>query len=225
MVTVESSQEHSSMDEENRKPFKIKDVTRNIKKAVVASSLEEMRTKAAEKFGKIETMPTIHFDCDGTEVDDEEYFRTLEPNAELIAVFPGERWMDATHYVTISSRRNTSDATDATDAESAQLKKLVGQLQNNLCNVSVVSGPDLDSLSNMDPNSLVDITGKDFVESIKDSSGRFGGNDETMFSRLCEKRKTSDSIELLKRLVLPDLNSTSSISNDSRSSHDIHGDD
>ncbi|CAD7089471.1 unnamed protein product [Hermetia illucens] len=178
------------MEAETRKPFKIKDVTRNIKKAVVAATLEEMRTKAADKFGKTDTMPTIHFDCDGTEVDDEEYFRTLEPNAELIAVFPGERWLDVsrpTHYVTISGRNPHS--ADQTDAENAKLKKLVGQLQNNLCDVSVVSGPDLDSLSNMDPNSLVDITGKDFMDSIKDSPGRSS-----------EQRTSSDTVELLERI-------------------------
>lgn len=37
-----------------------------------------------------------------------------------------------------------------------------------------MSDPDLDSLSNMDPNCLVDITGKDFMEQLKDS-GRLGG--------------------------------------------------
>lgn len=64
---------------------------------------------------------------------------------------------------------------DATDAASktAQIQQLVGQLQNNLCNVSVMGVPDLDSLSNMDPNSLVDITGKDFTDQLKDS-GRLG---------------------------------------------------
>lgn len=156
------------MDADNKKPFKIKDITRHIKKAVVASSLEEIRTKVAEKFEKVDVLPTIHLDSDGTEIDDEEYFRTLEPNTELIAVFPGEHWIDPTHYVTISSHREYADTTDSV-AETNRIKKLVGQLQSNLCNVSVMSDPDLDSLSNMDPNSLVDITGKDFMEQLKDS--------------------------------------------------------
>lgn len=73
----------------------MKDVTRNIKKAVVAATLEEVKTKSAEKFGRsTEVLPTIHLDSDGTEIDDEEYFQTLEANAELIAVFSGEQWMD-----------------------------------------------------------------------------------------------------------------------------------
>lgn len=46
-----------------------------------------------EKFGKTE-VPQIHLDSDGTEIDDEDYFQTLEANTELIAVFAGEQWFD-----------------------------------------------------------------------------------------------------------------------------------
>lgn len=75
-------------------PWQVKDVTRNIKKAVCAGSLEEIRAKVAEKFEKCDHQPTIHLDSDGTEIDDEEYFRTLDENTELVAVFPGEHWVD-----------------------------------------------------------------------------------------------------------------------------------
>lgn len=61
---------------------------------MVGSSLEEIRVKAAEKLERPEQLPAIHLDSDGTEIDDEEYFRTLEANTELIAVFPGEHWID-----------------------------------------------------------------------------------------------------------------------------------
>ncbi|XP_050095108.1 DNA fragmentation factor subunit alpha-like isoform X1 [Anopheles aquasalis] len=185
------------MEEENKKPYKVKDVTRAIKKAVVAGTLEEVRTKAAEKFGHSD-LPNIHLDSDGTEVDDEDYFQTLEPNAELIAVFSGEQWIDPTQYVTITTRRDSSDVTDSPDVERIHLKKLVAQMKTNLCNVSVLSEPDLELLSNMDPNSVADITGKDFIEQLKEASGRI----------LYEKRKALDAIELLKLIAkrqhLPD---------------------
>lgn len=80
-----------------------------------------------------------------------------------------------THYVTITTRRDSADSTDCADVERVHLKKLVGQLKNNLCSVSVLSEPDLELLSNMDPNSLADITGKDFIEQLKEASGRLGG--------------------------------------------------
>ncbi|XP_059622369.1 DNA fragmentation factor subunit alpha [Phlebotomus argentipes] len=188
---MDSTEVVPTVETDNRKPYKVKDVTRNIKKAVVAATLEEVKIKAAEKFDKTEVQPTIHLDSDGTEIDDEEYFQTLEPNAELIAVFPGEQWMDPTHYVTITTRRDSADSTDCADVERVHLKKLVGQLRNNLCSVSVLSEPDLELLSNMDPNSLADITGKDFIEQLKEASGRL----------LHEKRQAFDAIELLRILA------------------------
>ncbi|KAM8711204.1 hypothetical protein ACLKA7_000354 [Drosophila subpalustris] len=193
--------ETTSNASDSKKPFKVKDVTRNIKKSVCASSLEEIRAKVAEKFEKCEQLPTIHLDSDGTEIDDEEYFRTLDENTELVAVFPGEHWIDPTHYVTITTPNGSTangsiagnpengDTTDANSSESARIRQLVGQLQNNLCNVSVMNDADLDSLSNMDPNSLVDITGKEFMEQLKDA-GR----------PLCAKRNAEDRLNLLKLL-------------------------
>lgn len=75
----------------------MKDVSRTNCKGVVACTLDEVRAKAAEKFGK-DDLPNIHLDSDGTEVDDEDYFQTLEPNSELIAVFTGEQWIDVSYY-------------------------------------------------------------------------------------------------------------------------------
>lgn len=86
--------------------FQVKDVTRNIKKAVVAGSLEELRSKVAERFEKSAVQPKIHLDSDGTEVDDEEYFRTLDANSELIAVFPGEHWIDVSNKFEKKNIRN-----------------------------------------------------------------------------------------------------------------------
>ena len=59
----------------------------------MAGSLDEIREKAKEKFEK-ELLPRILLDQDGTEVDEDEYFQTLEAGTELVAVFPGEEWAD-----------------------------------------------------------------------------------------------------------------------------------
>lgn len=72
--------------------------------------------------------------------------------------------------MTISSHND--DTTDGSDVEKVHLKKLVGQMKTNLCNISILSEPDLELLSNMDPNSVADITGRDFVEQLKETSGR-----------------------------------------------------
>lgn len=59
----------------------------------MAGNLRELQKKSMEKFGKT-SLPRIHLDSDGTEIDDEDYFHTLEPNTELIVVFSGEQWVD-----------------------------------------------------------------------------------------------------------------------------------
>lgn len=77
--------------------------------------------------------------------------------------------------MTITTRRNSADTTDSPEVERVHLKKIVSQLKNNLYNVSVLSEPDLEMITNMDPNSVADITGKDFIEQLKEVSGRLGG--------------------------------------------------
>lgn len=77
----------------NQISHQIKDVSRTVKKAMMASSLEEMRQKARDKFEK-EELPKMLLDLDGTEIDEDEYFQTLEAGTELVAVFPGEQWAD-----------------------------------------------------------------------------------------------------------------------------------
>lgn len=51
-------------------------------------------------------------------------------------------------------------------------------MKSNICNVSVLSEPDLELLSNMDPNHVADVTGKDFIEQLKEASGRLGGDQQ-----------------------------------------------
>lgn len=69
--------------------------------------------------------------------------------------------------------------------ERVHLKEIVGQLKNNLYNVAVLSDDDLELLSNMDPNSLADITGKDFMEQLKDVSGRSDRNGGRRLGTVC----------------------------------------
>lgn len=79
--------------------------------------------------------------------------------------------------------------TDSTESEKTHLKSLVGRLKNNMCNISILSDPDLELLANMDPNMVADVTGKDFVEQLKEASGRSAG------------RLTSDGIIFSPSLV------------------------
>lgn len=106
--------------------FQIKDVTRAVKKSLVASTLDEVRRKSAEKFDKID-LPNIHLDCDGTEIDDEDYFQTLEPNTELIAVFPGEDWIDVSRFF-YSTMRAQSKIKEAEIFKHSMYKKKMSKV-------------------------------------------------------------------------------------------------
>ena len=103
--------------------------------------------------------------------------------------------LQPTHYVTITT--HSTDNTDSGDCEKIHLKKLVGQLKTNLCNVSILSEPDLELLSNMDPNSVADITGKEFVEQLKEASGRLDtwGNKKFTQNGFKMKMKSSGFME------------------------------
>lgn len=173
----------------NGKPFKITNAERENRKGVVARSLDDLTSKVEEKLG-IAGDITVVLEADGTEIDDEEYFATLEPHTSLMILQGEQKWQPPgppCHF-------NMDQVDDAVKGDGggggAQLAGLVGKLKNNLCHVSLLNGPELELLSDMDPESLVDITFPDkiFLEHLKEATGRY----------LCEKRQAQDAMDLLR---------------------------
>ncbi|KAL4096550.1 hypothetical protein QTP88_021480 [Uroleucon formosanum] len=69
------------------------------------------------------------------------------------------------------------------------LNSLIRRLQNDIGQIAFLSGCDLELLSDMDPESLVDLAiDRSFLDQVKEASGRF----------LYEKREAQDAINLLK---------------------------
>jgi len=170
-------------NEQPGKPFKITDFTREIRKGVVATSLQDLTSKVLEKLS-LEGVVTVVLEQDGTEIDDEEYFATLEPHTSLMVLAIEQKWNPPAPPCRLSV-----DAVDDGKA-SPELAGLVGKIKHNLCHVSLLGGPELEMLSDMDPDSLVDITFPDkiFLEQLKEASGRY----------LSEKRQAQDALELLR---------------------------
>ncbi|XP_072389869.1 DNA fragmentation factor subunit alpha-like [Diabrotica undecimpunctata] len=167
------------------KPFKITNQSRDIKKGIVAGSLEDLTSKVRDKLNIEENENiTVVLETDGTEIDDEEYFGTLDPNTSLMILTEGENWRPPSAPCPLNM-----DQVDDSKGCSG-LVGLVGKLRNNLCHVSLLGGAELELLSDMDPESLVDITfpDRDFLESLKEASGRY----------LCEKRQAQDAMDLLR---------------------------
>lgn len=167
----------------NGKPFKITDTAREIRKGVVATSLEDLTSKVIDKMGVTGDI-TVVLEEDGTEIDDEEYFATLEPHTSLMILRDQQKWLPPAP----PCRLQMDQVDDAKGGP--ELAGLVGKLKHNLCHVSLLGGPELELLSDMDPESLVDITFPDkiFLEQLKEASGRF----------LSEKRQAQDAMDLLR---------------------------
>lgn len=165
------------------KPFKITDAAREIRKGVVATSLEDLTSKVIDKLG-VHGLITVVLEVDGTEIDDEEYFATLEPHTSLMILENQQKWQ----LPSPPCRLQLDQVDDAKGG--AELAGLVGKLKHNLCHVSLLGGPELELLSDMDPESLVDITFPDkiFLEQLKEASGRY----------LSEKRQAQDAMDLLR---------------------------
>ncbi|CAH2243241.1 DNA fragmentation factor subunit alpha-like [Pararge aegeria] len=176
------------MEDDINKPYKICDVNREKKKGIVATSLEDLINKVPDKLGLPAEHLTVVLECDGTEVDDEEYFSTLDPDTSLMILHGNEKWAPNMPKCQVS----LDQTDDVAFGDKAQVANLVGRLQHNLCHISLLGGQDLELLSDMDPDSLADIvTDRDnriILEHIKEASGRI----------LLEKRQAQDAMELLK---------------------------
>ena len=87
-----------------RRPFKVLDRLRTTKKGLMAGTLEELIRSGKEKLSYLaEQEVIVVLEEDGTEVDEEDYFQTLEENTELILLHSGERWSPfVSHDVTDS---------------------------------------------------------------------------------------------------------------------------
>ncbi|XP_074030397.1 lipid transferase CIDEB [Leptinotarsa decemlineata] len=171
-------------DGQTGKPFKITTASREIKKGVVASSLQDLSSKVLEKLNLSDKDNiTLVLEDDGTEIDDEEYFGTLDPNTCLMVLTEGQNWFPKSPPL----RLNIDDVDNKGERD---LVNLVGKLKHNMCHVSLLGGADLELLSDMDPESLVDITFPDriFLDQLKEVSGRY----------LADKRQAQDALDLLR---------------------------
>ncbi|XP_044739653.1 DNA fragmentation factor subunit alpha-like [Chrysoperla carnea] len=167
-------------------PYKITDSTREVRKGIVATSLEDLTSKLRNKFilGPNDPLKVV-LEADGTEVDDEEYFATLEPHTNLMFLTGEQKWEPWSPKCRISL-----DQVDDINGSHMELAGLVDRLQSNVCHVSLLSSKELELLSDMDPDSLDDIQDPDkiFLEQLKEASGRF----------LSEKRQAQDAMDLLR---------------------------
>ncbi|XP_045473876.1 uncharacterized protein LOC123680155 isoform X3 [Harmonia axyridis] len=79
-----------------KRPFKLWDGRRSVRKGLVVGSLDELVQRGRDKLGVSLGEPVrVVLESDGTQVEDGEYFRTLPANSVLLLLRPGERWLPA----------------------------------------------------------------------------------------------------------------------------------
>ncbi|KYN17959.1 PREDICTED: DNA fragmentation factor subunit alpha-like [Trachymyrmex cornetzi] len=179
-------------------PYKIVDHTRERRKGITASSLKELTNVARNRLAfPVDADLTIVLEQDGTEVDDEEYFATLERNTSLMVLHGDQKWAavgsskTASRCIVVDNVDNAEGGSkvDKIRRRRTLIEPLVSSLHSDPSHISLLGGTELETLSDMDPDSLGDIVpDRLFLEQLKEASGRF----------LVEKRQAQESMALLQ---------------------------
>ncbi|XP_050427886.1 DNA fragmentation factor subunit alpha-like [Adelges cooleyi] len=175
--------ENTQLEHKNNRngmPYKIVDSKREHKIGIVAESLSDLIAKAQQKF-KIEEPVKVVLELDGTEVDENDYFDTLEKNTLFMILKKDEKWSP---YSSINIQLSKDDV----DGKQS-INCLIDRLKSDSGQIALLGGCDLELLADMNPEDVTDqAIDRSFVEQIKEASGRF----------LYEKREAQDALNLLK---------------------------
>ncbi|XP_066972050.1 uncharacterized protein Drep2 isoform X8 [Macrobrachium rosenbergii] len=84
-----------SQEGKGKRPYKVWDSGRQIRKGLVVSSFNELIEKGREKLELGEVRIKVVLEADGTQVEDAEYFCTLPENTVFLLLRQGEHWYPA----------------------------------------------------------------------------------------------------------------------------------
>ncbi|NXU49174.1 CIDEA protein, partial [Turnix velox] len=73
------------------RPFRVSNASRSSRKGIVASTLQELIIKALDAF-LISGIVTLVLEEDGTVVDTEEFFQSLDDNTHFMVLEVGQKW-------------------------------------------------------------------------------------------------------------------------------------
>jgi len=131
-----------------RRPYKVLDRTRSLKKGVMAATLDELLEKSRTKLGyEMDRQLLAVLEEDGTEVEEDDYFQTLENNTTLMLLYAGERW----------SPFSSPDAVDSTGGAGDNMTRLLcllARLEAEPGCIALMGEADLELLAEMDTTSL-----------------------------------------------------------------------
>ncbi|XP_058798565.1 DNA fragmentation factor subunit alpha-like isoform X1 [Phymastichus coffea] len=179
--------------------YKLVDHNRENKKGITASSFKELIYIARTRFEiPIHMQMMIVLEQDGTEIDDEDYFATLESNTILMILQNNQKWTPVKLTKskpqlivvddTIDHGLRHQQEQEKSKYEAIQMDSILSFIRNDISDVSLLNETELEMLSDMNPDSVADIiSDKSFLEQLKEASSRF----------LAKKRHAQESMALL----------------------------
>lgn len=175
------------------KPHKVWSCDRQTRKSVVASSLDELRTKGAAKLGYNNPFDLkVVLETDGTEVEDENYFQRAERDTIFLMLQPNEKWLPPG----VEALRAGCDVVDSSKENSYVFNRecldpiiLLRHLEMDTGKLALFTEEQLEVLADMPMESMDPaLFSGTFVETVMDTCGRL----------LVEKREAQEAIELIK---------------------------
>ncbi|XP_006117552.1 lipid transferase CIDEA [Pelodiscus sinensis] len=82
------------------RPFRVSNHDRSNRKGIVASSLQELISKALDALLITAGLITLVLEEDGTVVDTEEFFQSLGDNTHFVLLEKGQKWTQGENYIT-----------------------------------------------------------------------------------------------------------------------------
>jgi len=150
----------------------------------MASSLEEFVQSSRRKLSyPFDKDLLVVLEEDGTEVDEDDYFQTLEPNTTLMLLYAGDKW---------SPFSAAGDVTDHGDGDlSVRLENVLSRLEADPGSITLLSEADMEILAEMDTSSSSIIFSRydaEFLRKLQEAAQR----------HLVEKSQIRDTLALLK---------------------------
>jgi DNA fragmentation factor alpha subunit len=151
-----------------RRPFKVWTADRSVRKGLTASNLDDLIRIAKAKL-EVDDEVTVVLEDDGTEIDSEQYFQSLNTNTVLLVLKQNERWHPAGVDAIRAGPSSSVDETDRTTGSTTLglVQKAVGD-PNSLLFMSV---DELQDLSDVDPSCCPGLSGSAVTE-IVEMAGR-----------------------------------------------------
>ncbi|XP_008945772.1 PREDICTED: cell death activator CIDE-A, partial [Merops nubicus] len=96
------------------RPFRVSNASRSSRKGIVASSLQELISKTLDAFLISAGIVTLVLEEDGTVVDTEEFFRSLDDNTHFMVLEQGQKWTQTRNGVATVRRKKKMGVANVT---------------------------------------------------------------------------------------------------------------